>query len=566
MTSAGEAPRDSAVSGEREGKWSLGLLVVHGIGEQRPGDTLEQSAGPIIEVLEDLVGRQQPPAKLSVRDLELEPDDGPPRMTLAVPGAETGRSESHWVIAEARWADSFKPPAFMRMLGWSTIFAWRVLTRLLRSRWRRAQLALGSDDVVKTAYRFVKLENPHASGDDLVSLVAERIEHLETGEQVIWSDPSRLRALVEEEEANFERSMREDRVFRFSVTYLKRFSGTPQRIGIWVASFFLTVIAGFRILLVPVIGLVLLPFALAILLIVAVLSLIPGISSPVTPLRSALERTVGDAFVFTRRRVSSEAMLHAVRDTMLWMEKRCDKLMVVAHSQGSVIVEAIYSDSQPRVAMDKVVVYGSAIGLLRAPSAEWSQWDGWTNYRTTHDPIASLPIQELLIDGSPDPRDQIVRSWGMLTRDHTAYWTNKEGFVLPVVASAAEVQDNESELARRAEEFVPAVADNQRKLQATKTARWGFVAAFVIMAVGLPDFAKDLGVDLLDRVDSALGSFLPIGNIGPSLSEDSSPSWLQTLTGLIASSAVVALAVLAGASAWLRRSMDEAWRAAVNNL
>jgi hypothetical protein len=124
-------------------KHALGVLLVHGIGEQPRGDTLLAFGEPMIDALSEWVhGRELgrvtvTEAKLSAARLESsEP-------AHALVGLALGDRSTSWLLAESWWAGEFRRPPFTKLAGWLlTVGPWAIISHA--SRWLpdapRAQL------------------------------------------------------------------------------------------------------------------------------------------------------------------------------------------------------------------------------------------------------------------------------------------------------------------------------------------------------------------------------------------------------------------------------------------
>jgi hypothetical protein len=116
---------------------ALGVLFVHGIGEQPRGDTLLAFGEPLIQSLHEWVeGRGLGRAtvvesKLSASQVESgEPTHAVLRLAVGEHAPKT------WLLAESWWADEFRRPPFMKLAGWLlTIGPWAILSHA--SRWLR---------------------------------------------------------------------------------------------------------------------------------------------------------------------------------------------------------------------------------------------------------------------------------------------------------------------------------------------------------------------------------------------------------------------------------------------
>jgi hypothetical protein len=94
-------------------RYELGVLVVHGIGGQRRGDTLLDIAEPLVRSLGDWMG----PESVEFEDVELIQASGgrPAHVRLTV--RSDGRT-TRLLIAESWWADTFYPPGWWALASW----------------------------------------------------------------------------------------------------------------------------------------------------------------------------------------------------------------------------------------------------------------------------------------------------------------------------------------------------------------------------------------------------------------------------------------------------------------
>jgi hypothetical protein len=123
-------------------KHRLGVLFVHGIGEQPEGDTLLRFGQPIINCLKTFLARGGPDraGSVTVTKTVLTPSklqiNEPPHARLAVTGrknADGARPEESWLMAESWWGGDVQPPPFGKMSGWMMTFgAWTILSHLTK--------------------------------------------------------------------------------------------------------------------------------------------------------------------------------------------------------------------------------------------------------------------------------------------------------------------------------------------------------------------------------------------------------------------------------------------------
>lgn len=101
-----------------------GVLFVHGIGQQQPGETLRDWGAPIVRAISDVRlerGLQADPvvsARLHPEDgrglyIELEALGAP-----STPHLHGPQPPAHWVLTEAWWADRVTAPSFAVMAAW----------------------------------------------------------------------------------------------------------------------------------------------------------------------------------------------------------------------------------------------------------------------------------------------------------------------------------------------------------------------------------------------------------------------------------------------------------------
>ena len=103
----------------------LGVLVVHGIGEQRQGVTLTQWSDALVGWLRrwspddpssDLHLDEGDERPVTVTNAHLAPADGPANLRIELGGVEGGQT---WLMAEGWWAGAFVPPTFGELWSWS---------------------------------------------------------------------------------------------------------------------------------------------------------------------------------------------------------------------------------------------------------------------------------------------------------------------------------------------------------------------------------------------------------------------------------------------------------------
>lgn len=145
--------------GQRSRRPDLGVLFVHGIGNQREGDTVASWGDALISWLRDWLehgsGEKPEPGSLRVMErgpvqvtdarLQAEPGSlGPPYVDveLDLPGPGSGDEAEHqtWRLAEAWWAEAFHPPRFSDLAFWGfAVLPWALVAHFvtrLEGAWR----------------------------------------------------------------------------------------------------------------------------------------------------------------------------------------------------------------------------------------------------------------------------------------------------------------------------------------------------------------------------------------------------------------------------------------------
>ena len=97
---------------------NVGVLFVHGMGEQQRADTLIQFGEPLQRWLERWLRERDTNATVRVTRAELAESDGP-RPAYAELHIHANGSDSTWLLAEAWWAASFRAPTYADLWRWS---------------------------------------------------------------------------------------------------------------------------------------------------------------------------------------------------------------------------------------------------------------------------------------------------------------------------------------------------------------------------------------------------------------------------------------------------------------
>jgi len=366
------------VVGESGGKDELGVLFVHGIGGQRQGDTLIRFGEPLYRWLEGWLSRGEPPRH---ENFSLE---------IAESHLKPGSGEPASLRVSVPWPDADSPPR-----KWLLAESW----------WATAFEAPGAPGVALWAAGF-----------------GPRVISRRGGRMVKAVDDSYQAGQEELEDINpFVGLLINMTVIPWAV-HLAWLSARAV-IGLWMM--FLTVV-------------------LWLLLLVAVLplSLVPPLRPVLIRLQLTLSNVIGDTYVLERSPFAFAAMTSAVQRDLDWLESRAERLVVVAHSQGSVIADRALRD-RPRHSVARFVTLGSALRLLaesrdgaaesgenlepealRRPNGSAVRWD---DYYGADDPVSEGP---LWVEEAPQrAASTAVHNYDSMFRDHTGYWRNLDQFV-----------------------------------------------------------------------------------------------------------------------------------------
>ena len=237
--------------------YRLGILFVHGMGEQERGDTITQMGDALTEWLRRWLGND----RFSLQDATLRSREAAAAGTTSP--STSGRANAsvilnrkkggpedpgdQWLLAESWWADVFRPATLGELVAW----------------------AIGV-------------------GPWLIASQAAGLQH-----RLRPPDRPMARRLIDD--------------FVFVIL----------------------------VLIAAVVAALITPLALALLLFSLIP--IPIVSGFVQGIARNLAGSFGDLLVFVRSPVRFAAMAERVRQDIEWLDLNCDRIMVVAHSQGSAV-------------------------------------------------------------------------------------------------------------------------------------------------------------------------------------------------------------------------------------
>jgi hypothetical protein len=290
----------------------LGILFVHGIGEQREGDTLTSFGEPLIGWLRDWIRGQgelsfrEPVSKKNQERLDqlgcradgvemitaelfpsLRQSTDPPHTVADIRmthGKDSEQSRQSWLLAECWWGEQVQPPPVFTLLGW--MFSrgpWIALAHFAERAWRFSRRAPLPVDASR----------------------AQRVGRVIAS----WKTAAWLPAAL---------------LFLLSSISLQLF-----------------------------------------LLISAVVALIP-IPSVRRYVSAVLQRAtsiLGDSYGLVANETQRAAILTRFSETVRWLEPRSEKTVIIAHSQGAAVVGAAIDEGLIKPP-DLLITFGAGLVKL----------------------------------------------------------------------------------------------------------------------------------------------------------------------------------------------------------
>ncbi len=121
-------------------KFELGVLLVHGIGAQRSGDTLVRWGDTLLKTIERAMRcRKADERRFTVTVERARPSEGPGKNSIQASvllGA--GEYKERWLISECCWADAFPAPSYRELVSWSMrALPWSIVTHITERYWHK---------------------------------------------------------------------------------------------------------------------------------------------------------------------------------------------------------------------------------------------------------------------------------------------------------------------------------------------------------------------------------------------------------------------------------------------
>lgn len=403
-------------------KPSLGVLFVHGIGEQTRGDTLLAFGEPLLEWLTLRGGEKWDvrPHETVLADADADPDAVTPAYSEVV--LEQQAQRSHWILAESFWARAFPPPTFLTVASW----------------------------VVRVAPWLV-------------------VHHVHDAASPVSTDQPNNPSL-----------------------FARAWAPIPVRT---------------RQAFIFVLGVAVSPVLQVLMLLLPVLALFPILRRVVRSLQLTIAGFLGDSHVLVESRIRFDAMVTRVRNDLHWLRGRCDRVVVVAHSQGAAVAHEVLGD--PRTdgvaafvsvgagiqklhdlrhrrgtvaaqaamalrfcalaalvavfiawpAVELMLALGGVAGLFIVVSG-WidlpNPTDGrpvraladgiaWVDLFATLDPVPNGPLRE--VAGRVQPTSIAVHNQHSAFGDHTTYFANTDEVISAIVRVLAKAAPDDAALA-----------------------------------------------------------------------------------------------------------------------
>ena len=384
-------PRRRARAEAKDGAGpTVGIVFVHGIGSQRPGETLLDWSRPLIRLLAEWrTAHGLPPDPIVTSDVDFS-GASLPTIELAIPAGPVGPDDDpepaqRWIMTEAWWAARVQPPSLGTMTRWLSDDFGRVVEGIKKGFADRS----GDDRRRRELYRLTGVhERLMAAGiDDRRWAWIDRLDHLQ----------ARLLSVA---------------------------LGAAWVLG--------------TILLVPYAALRALPFK----------ALRDAIG--LRQLDSFLVDWFGDMRILLHDPAQAANIRARLADAVAVLVARgCGPIVVVAHSGGAVVSFTTLTDpGRPALPVSKLITLGQGLDLAwrlenawhglppgdrLIPKLDGLAWaDRWVDFWASYDPATGGPLEPP--DGVAAKPDEVpVRNRMSLLDDHGTYWDNDEEFLIPLV-------------------------------------------------------------------------------------------------------------------------------------
>lgn len=505
------------------GTGRTGVVWVHGIGTQKPGESLFDWTRPLLDVLAEWRREHDdahPDSDLGENPVSAASVSDPDNRWIQVDIPAMGdKPRADWLFTEAYWAGDVRAPSFAAASAYLLGHLGGIVKGIAngyghREKQRRERLA---------------------------RLATTFVDHPDVGELARASDPW----------------------WRLTEKLDEFWQARPVR-------FLLMLIA--------------LPLTISVLAIYALLHAIP-----IEAVRKRVQVAVADTFIvewFADLAVILDdlAQSAAIRSRLLervqWLAANdCDDVVLLSHSGGTIVSYAtLLRFSHDQLPVSKLVTCGEAIKLawrLEREVGDWRKGNSvrgdlaatqpdlrWVDIWASYDPAPGGPMEP--VDGSPlavvdklsqkpatgivEVESRPVTNFMHLALDHGGYWSNDEGFLIPVIRHIDDPRGNGDQSRFYRDELLRTLRTERRRRRVALLLgwRWTGVLAAAAAVAGLVfsgvTSAASTGSSLARTFSLLPGHELVSGTI------DGIGNVISVLLSAIGGAGLVAEATAAGAS------------------
>lgn len=417
---AGRPDAEKSLPADPAAARSVGVVFVHGIGNQPPRETLLNWANPIVEMLaewrreyDERTKPEQPIGEDPVESAGVEYDDGCDErawVRIGIPRTDPAHPATSWLLTEAHWAGQVRAPAFGQALRYLQRHVGAIIKGItsgygLRERRREKRL----ESIIQ--------DQPAPWDERVTGEIAEL--RSSGGRRWQWIDWL-------------------DAVWQFPIV---------RRLLSWIAT----------------------GTSVVTLAIYAPLRAVPIKAirerAELASLDAQLVSAFGDLPVLLDDPVQAAIVRERLADAIRWVRGRgCDDVVLIAHSGGAIVSYATLLDEAYRdLPVAKLITLGQGLALgwrlerTTGPFVAGNPIRGdlgaarpglrWVDFWASYDPapagelvaVDSCPLVaiETVVDGRPPSPIQVesrpVTNFMHMGQDHDGYWRNDEGFLIPLI-------------------------------------------------------------------------------------------------------------------------------------
>ena len=452
-----------------------GVVFVHGIGDQRACETLLDWSGPIVALLTDWGRDHDMPGDPVVRsDYDLT-GARLPYVELKI-NEYAGRPSQTWVLTEAWWAQSTRPPTLPAMIKYSLRALGPILRGIakgygvLERRWSRRTEIARAYAYRERGYRHARLVKDSLAG--------------RRHDWIYWLD-----------------------MWQMHLTY--------------VAVPVIFVVSYVALLLYD-------PFRRIPIQALRDSATLKSIDFKLTQWFGGLPNVSEDKIQSANVR---SRLANAIRGLRA---QGCSRIVVVAHSGGAIVsFEALCDQAYLDEPVDKLITLGEGLGLawrindshgslppdsrLRGDLRSSRPKLRWVDFWSTYDPAPAGPI-------GPRPGVRLVRHQSRTTvnrmsllEDHGAYWDNDEDFLIPLLQNIDTPAGQASDSRFFRDSTLVTVRSAWRRSRVGVLALWRWIAT--------------LGAFIPLAVTTATGAARVSGHPGPGRLGAEFANWWNTVPG-----------------------------------